>query len=115
MGQRKNPTPKPDLQLTGHLVVSGQAPHLVARPGEAGIPMDFIITFASLALEGVHRNMSLYEVLTRSQGEPINNGLIKLIKRWVNDLVSYSNYRTTDTSPHAVCSIIKLYSSVELV
>ena len=31
MGQRKNLTPKPDLQPTGHLV-SGQVPHLAATP-----------------------------------------------------------------------------------
>ena len=30
--KEKNPTPKPDLQPTGH-PVSGQAPHLAARPG----------------------------------------------------------------------------------
>ena len=45
MGQRKNPTPKPDLQPTGH-PVSGQAPHLAARPGEAAkgeILMDVMI------------------------------------------------------------------------
>ena len=44
MGQRKNPTPKPNRQPTGHLV-SGQVPHLAARPGEAakgGILMDVI-------------------------------------------------------------------------
>ena len=35
MGQ-KNPTPKPDLQPTGH-PVSGQAPHLAARPGEGAL------------------------------------------------------------------------------
>ena len=34
-----------------------------------------IIMFTSLALQGVHKRLSLYEVLTRSQGEPINNGL----------------------------------------
>ena len=64
--QRKNPTLKPDLQPTGH-PVSGQAPHLAARPGEAakgGTLMDFIITFTSLALEGVHKRLSLYVVLT---------------------------------------------------
>ena len=78
MGQRKIPTPKPDLQPTGH-PVSSQVPHLAARPGEAakgGILMDcIIITFPSLALEGVRKGLSLYEVLTSSQGEPINNGL----------------------------------------
>ena len=34
-----------------------------------------IITFTSLALEGVHKRLSLSKVLTHSQGEPINNGL----------------------------------------
>ena len=33
-----------------------------------------IVTFTSLALEGVHKRLSLYKVLTCSQGE--NNGLI---------------------------------------
>ena len=34
----------------------------------------FIITFTSLALdvEGVHKGLTLYEVLTRSQGKPID-------------------------------------------
>ena len=55
-------------QPTGH-PVSGQAPHLAARPGEAakgGILMGcIIIMFTSLALEGVYKRLSLYEVLTR--------------------------------------------------
>ena len=32
----------------------------------------FVIMFTSLALEGVHKRLSLYEVLTCSQGESIN-------------------------------------------
>ena len=31
--------------------------------------------FTSLALVGVHERLSLYEVLTRSREEPINNDL----------------------------------------
>ena len=41
--------------------------HLIARPGEdfkVGILMEFIIImFTSLALEGVHKRLSLYKVL----------------------------------------------------
>ena len=67
MGQRKNPTPKPDLQPTGH-PVSGQAPHLAARPGEAakrGILMD-VITHVFMSKDGC-ASVILYGMQTNSK------------------------------------------------
>ena len=44
MGQRKNSTPKPDLQPAGHLV-SAQAPHLAARLTKPSSATTIIYTY----------------------------------------------------------------------